>query len=523
MKPIGFYGQFLAVLTACMSAVTARCQEVQPVRAILGSPTAPVQQASWQSDQPSVPIPTTQVQLPNVPAAQVEDRPLPINLPTAMQLAGANPLDIALASQRLRAASAELQRANVLWLPTILFGFDYFRHDGRIQDVAGGVFNTSRASLMVGASPQMVFAVTDAIYAPLSAKQVVRARQSDLQASHNDSLLAVAEAYFNVQQARGEVAGAMDSLRRTEEMVKKIEKLVEGISPAVEKNRVLAELAGRRQAVETAYERWQTTSADLNRLLRLSPSALIQPMEPPHLNVNIVDPNRPVDDLIAVGLTNRPELASQQALVQATLARLRQEKIRPWVPSVVIRGAATNPAGSLAAGYFTGGFNDNMANAGGRNTIDVQLLWEFQNLGLGNRALVKQREAENQQALLMMFRVQDLVAAEVVKAHAQATRAENRLRHAEEGVKNALYTVEKNLEGLSQTRNLGGTLVLVFRPFEVVAAIQSLDQAYRAYYTAVADSNRAQFRLYRAIGQPAQNLIQEHQATIVAPPINVAR
>jgi outer membrane protein TolC len=302
-------------------------------------------------------------------------------------------------------------------------------------------------------------------------------------------------------------------LRRTEEMVKKIEKLVEGLSPAVEKNRALTELANRRQAVESAYERWQTASADLNRLLRLEASALVEPLEAPHLSVHLIDPAQSVDDLIAVGLTNRPELASQQALVQATLARLRQEKLRPWVPSVVIRGAATNPAGTLAVGQFGGGFNDNLSNFGNRSSIDLQLLWEFQNIGLGNRALIKQREAENQQAILSMFRTQDTVAAEVVRAHAQAERAEKRVRHAEEGVKNALITVEKNLEGLQQTRNLGGTLVLVFRPFEVVGAIQSLDQAYRSYYAAVGDANRAQFRLYRAIGQPAQCLIQERNPT----------
>jgi hypothetical protein len=38
----------------------------------------------------------------------------------------------------------------------------------------------------------------------------------------------------------------------------------------------------------------------------------------------------------------------------------------------------------------------------------------------------------------------------------------------------------------------------------VVAAVQALGQAYSDYYAAVADYNRGQFRLYRALGQPAQ-------------------
>ena len=141
-----------------------------------------------------------------------------------------------------------------------------------------------------------------------------------------------------------------------------------------------------RQTVETATERWQTSSADLNRLLRLDPSALAVPMEPPHLQIDLIDLNRPLDDLIPVALTYRPELASQQALVQAALTRIRQEKMRPLVPSIVIRGAATNPAGTLAAGYFGGGVDGNMSNFGMRNSIDFQLLWEIQNLGFGNRA-----------------------------------------------------------------------------------------------------------------------------------------
>ena len=41
-------------------------------------------------------------------------------------------------------------------------------------------------------------------------------------------------------------------------------------------------------------------------------------------------------------------------------------------------------------------------------------------------------------------------------------------------------------------------------PQEVVAALQALAQAYTDYYTAVADYDRAQFRLYHALGHPAQ-------------------
>jgi outer membrane protein TolC len=427
-----------------------------------------------------------------------------------LQLAGVRPIDISLASERIRLAAAQLDRAQVLWLPTVYLGADYYRHDGQIQDVGGNVFGTSKSSLQLGAAPFAVFAITDAIFAPLAERQVVRAREAGLQVARNDSLLAVAEAYFNVQQARGELAGALDAMRRAEEVVRRTEKLAaggEGILAEVDVVRARTEFDRRDQALDTARERWRVASADLVRVLRLDPTALVEPLEAPHLHVTLVAPDQPVDDLIAMALRNRPELAAQQALVEATLVRLRQERLRPLIPSVLLRGASTNPAGTLAGGYFGGGVNDKLTNFGARSDFDIQVLWELQNLGFGNKALVDQRRVENQLSVLDLFRLQDQVAAEVARALAQAQSAASRRSKAENALKNAVASANQNFEGLGQTRTAGGKVILlVIRPQEVVAAIQALSQAYTDYYGAVADENRAQFRLYRALGQPAQLL-----------------
>jgi outer membrane protein TolC len=429
-------------------------------------------------------------------------------------LAGVRPIDIGLASERIRLAATQLERAQVLWLPTVYLGADYFRHDGQIQDVGGSVSGTSKSSFMLGAAPFAVFAITDAIFAPLAERQVVRAREAGLQVARNDSLLAVAEAYFNVQQARGELAGAMDAARRAEEVVQRTEKLAaggEGILAELDVVRARTEFDRRDQALDTARERWLVASADLARVLRLDPSALVDPLEVPHLRVTLVALDKPVDDLIPVALMNRPELAAQQAIVEATLVRIRQERLRPLIPSVVLRGASTNPAGTLAGGYFGGGRNDSLSNFGARSDFDVQILWELQNLWLGNKALVDQRRAENRLSVLDLFRLQDQVAAEVAQAYAQVQSAANRLGKAERGLENAAESANKNFEGLGQTKTAAGPAgsklpILVIRPQEVVAAIQALAVAYGDYYGAVADYNRAQFRLYRALGQPAQLL-----------------
>jgi outer membrane protein TolC len=443
-----------------------------------------------------------------LPPPHPDLRPLPINLPTALQLANANAIDVVAAAERVRVAAAQLEQARALWLPTVTFGGDYNRHDGRIQNSDGTLTDVGRNGLMFGAGTGIgsaaVLSVTDAIFAPLVARQTVRARQADAQAAANDTFVAVSDAYFNVQQARGELAGAMDTTHRMGDLVRRMTALSSGLVPPVEATRAEAELARRQQADLVARERWRTASADLLRILRLDPAAQVEPVEPPELRINLVDLGRPVDDLIVMGLTNRPELASVQAQVQATLTALRAEKARPLVPSVLIRGWSTPVTGTLAVGAFGGGKNGQLDNFGYRGDIDVQLLWQFDNLGFGNRGRVRQRTAENRLAVIELFRVQDRVATEVATYFAQAQFAARRVEIAERGVRLSLDSVEKNLAGLSQTRRTGELVVLIVRPQEALVAVQALAQAYTDYYGAVADANRAQFRLYRAIGQPAK-------------------
>ncbi len=450
---------------------------------------------------------------PTAPAPQADERPLPISLPTALQLADVRALDVAAANARVRAAAAALEGAEVLWLPTITLGGDYNRHDGRNQDTMGNVFDNSRSSGMVGVGtgigPAAILDVGQALFAPLYARQQVRARQADLQAASNDTLVAVSDAYFNVQQARGETAAALEIIRRTDDLLARTRKLAPAIVPDLELFRAETELARRQEAELMARERWQTASADLVRLLRLDPSAQVEPVEPPQLRVDLIDLNKPVDELIPIGLMNRPELASRQAQVQATLALLRQEKLRPLIPSVLLRGYSTPVTGTLGAGYFGGGPNDHFGNGDLRSDWDLQVLWQLNNLGFGNHALVRQREAENRLALIDLFRTQDRVAAEIAQAYAQAKQAARRVDVAANAVRSATLSADKNLTALSQSKKVGDQLVTLVRPQEVVAALQALAQTYTDYYGAVADANRAQFRLYRALGRPAQALSQD--------------
>ena len=438
--------------------------------------------------------------------AESFERTFPINLATAMRLANARPIDVQVAEQSVAVAARQLDRAKLLWVPNLVVGADFFRHTGGQQNFAGEILRSDRGSAMVGFGPNVVFNITDAIYAPLAAKQDLKVRRAAMQTATNDATFAVAEAYFHVQQARGELAGALLAAQRADDVSKKAEALAEGLAPPLEASRAKVELARRQQASTAARERWRTASAELGRLLRLEPGTLIEPMEPPFLPITVIPGDAALDALIPLGLTNRPELQGQQAFVQATLARLKQEKLRPLVPSLALRSVSTNPSGSLGYGAFAGGPGSTLGGSGSRFDLDFQVLWEFQSLGFGNKARIGERQAEYQIATLELFRTQDRIAAEIAAAFAQGRAASERMAQAEPALKEALNLVEKSLLGMAQTRRLGEVNVLVVRPQEVVAAVQALGQANADFYSAVGDYNRAQFRLYRALGHPAQLL-----------------
>jgi outer membrane protein TolC len=455
-------------------------------------------------------------------AAEPGERVHPITLATALKLVGSRALDVQIADQQVAIASRQLDRAKLLWVPNLVTGIDYFRHEGGQQNFAGDIVRSSRGTFAVGVGPNAVVSLTDAIYSPLAARQDLKARHAARRTAENDTTLSVAEAYFTAQQARGELAGAMAAQAKAEEVAAKAEMLAEGLAPPLEASRAKVELARRQQAVATARERWRTASADLVRLLRLEPGTLVEPVEAAFLPVTIIDPSAPLDSLIPVALTTRPELAGQQAVVQATLARLKREQMRPLVPSVALRSTATNPSGSIGWGGFGGGPNDRMQSFGSRFDLDLQVVWEFDALGLGNKARVGERRAEHLTATLELFRTQDRIAAEVSTAFAQARAAAERMAKAEPALKEAVELVEKSLLGMGQTKRVGDTNTLIVRPLEVVTAVQAFAQANADFYAAVADYNRGQFRLYRALGHPTDPLASTVEAKAPAVPVTVS-
>ena len=239
--------------------------------------------------------------------------------------------------------------------------------------------------------------------------------------------------------------------------------------------------------------------------MRLDPRAVVEPLEHDHLQITLIDPARTLDDLIPVALTNRPELATQQAFVQASLAALKREKLRPLTPSILLNGFQT-PGEYIQAGMFGLGPNNTMNQWDGRLDVSIQPLWQLDALGIGNLARIKGARGMQSLAIINLFRAQDGIAAEVTRSVAHLQSATARVKQADRALRTAIITFNGNYEGLKQTTRFGNVLVLVNRPQEVVFALQLLKLALDDYFKTVAQYNRSQFEVFHALGYPAREI-----------------
>ena len=214
------------------------------------------------------------------------------------------------------------------------------------------------------------------------ARQVLNARHWDIQSAKNDALLQTADAYFMVHQYRGIYAGALYTVERARDVVDRIAALSRDLVPAFEVDRARNMLADLEQQSVSARQQWRVQSARLTRVLRLDPRAVVEPLEHDHVQITLIDPGRVLDDLMPIALTNRPEIASRRALVEAAEVGVRREKARPFSPPSLLNGFQT-PGGMLIQGGIFGlGPNSSLNQWTGRDDVSIQLIWQLENFGI---------------------------------------------------------------------------------------------------------------------------------------------
>ncbi len=475
---------------------------------------------------------------------------VPITFPNALRLALLSNLDIAQAREVVNAARAALQRAQVGFLPNFNIGSTYSEHEGNIQKTEGNIIKANKDALFVGGGTSVNFQFVDAIFGPLTARQVSLATQARLRRITDDTLLAVANAYFNVLRAERRLARIDETLRYlTADRTLPSGQRFRGLLPLVKDyvavqakeasradlERVRVEVLRRQDERIGALDEYYTAVAELSRLLRLDPEFPLAPVEDFRYPLPIPgEPwfNQSVQELVAFATANRPELAENRALVQAALDRVRTAKFRPLLPNVVLNynwgdfGGAPDPNPPIITPPAKKGGKPTVTTQPGfgpsgrinhfapRQDVDIGLVWRLQNMGLGNRAEIREQEAHHRQAMLRNLQVQELVVTQVVQVREDVQSWRDRLRTTQE----ALFNAQGAPEGpvfqalrldFERIRGAEG------RPLEALDSIRRLSDLLEQYGTAATEYERSRFRLLVVLGVPPEALLDP---SLIPPP-----
>lgn len=419
-----------------------------------------------------------------------------LSLGNVLYLADAQNPNVAFARERINEAYARVDRADVLWLPSIRAGMNYIHHEGNVQDVVGNVFETSKSTFYGGLGaggggsgspmfPGLVaqFHLTDAIFQPKIAGHQASSRQFGATAVRNDTLRTTAVAYLELQRAEQALAISEEALGNTNRLVKLTGDYARtGQGLRSDHERMLAEKAIREADIHVRVEAVRVASARLSQLLHADPSVRISSGEPTVIPFELVDKNSAAAAFVSTGLMRRPELAEQKHLVCEAVERLNREKYAPLVPSLLL--------GFSYAGHG-GGLGGTIINTNDRWDADAMAFWEVRNLGFGERAARNEMSSVVRQTQQRELAVIDQVAREIVEAHSQLVERERRIAVARQGIVAAERSFQLNEERIENAQGL---------PIESLQAVQALAAARLSYLNAIVDYNVAQFELCRAIG-----------------------
>jgi outer membrane protein TolC len=330
--------------------------------------------------------------------------------------------------------------------------------------------------------------ISNAIFGVKVAKRTIAANKAGVAVATNNAILAAAETYFDLQQAAGSLAIAREAAGNAQVLAGITATFARsGAGLEADHRRILTEVRSRRRSVRLAVGQLEVASANLVRPLLLDPHVVVAPAEPAETVYRLIADDAPLDDLIAQGWRCRPELAQARELVEAAIARLEQAKLRPFVPSLAL---------TYAGGGFGGGSGSFFGNFSSRGDFAASLFWDLRGLGLIDRGVIRQARAGRHVADIELVRAQAQVANDVVAAYKARLAASEAMNDARESVAEAIQSLELNLTNIRG----GGGLPGATRPIEVLQPIQALALARADYLLAVLAYDRAQFRLYRAIG-----------------------
>ncbi len=417
---------------------------------------------------------------------------------------------LVVAQQRVEAAVAVQQLAAAQILPTLNLGGNYDQHTGVLQQDPGNILSVDRSALYIGAGANAVGSGTvqipglsynlnlsQALYGYFVTRQNTGQARFERAAENNNVLRDVALAYTELLRTAalrslavlarndaGEIARLTGNYAKT------------GEGRQADADRAATEFARRDEDLLEALAAEAQASHALCELLNLDPTLRLVPVQSQVVPQSTVPTQMPLAELLAVAALERPELLAQQSALRAAMLELDGARVLPFSPTALMgfSGGAFGGGSDLAASQGAPRFGD----FSDRSDLDVVMYWSLRNLGVGNKALIDAARARLRTSQFQQLDVLDAVREEVVTAYVQALSWLAQVsRHAD-----AVRTGEQALkEDLIRVRGRQGL------PIELLDSLRQVTDARRDYLNAIIGYNRAEIRLYVALGNPPADML----------------
>ncbi|WP_395737870.1 TolC family protein [Prosthecobacter sp.] len=408
-----------------------------------------------------------------------------VDLRTVMRLAGANNDEIQNARAKHDEALAESKQAWQRFWPSLSLGAGYRGHEGRLQDIAGNVFNVNKQQYTVGSTVMVDWSPGDIYYAALAARQRALAAEHLAAKARIDIITQSVERYYDLLAAEAMLIIIEDDLQLTEDYGKQLEGAVTaGTAFRADLLRVKSQISRAKLAIRQGEEQRDLASARLAEILRLTPDAALRPAKSDLVPVKMMA-GKGVATMISLAQMNRPEVQAAQAIHKSMDAEKDRARVAPMIPSV----QAGYTAGGLGGGPNVG---NRWGNFGSQQDYYLGLGWKIGPGGLFDRQRQKVADAREESAALQTDQVKAAIGREVVEAATRSQSANDRIKINDEAVAAA-----EEMTKLAKERQASQVGVVL----EYLLAREELTRARQSRVIAVTEFNKAQHALKRAVGK----------------------
>jgi len=419
----------------------------------------------------------------------------PIDLPTALQLAGARNLDIQIAREKQKEAVANFDIAVEQFFPWISPGVIYRQHDNFFQDVQGHIISVHKRSYAPGLAPTLQVDLGDALYKSLKSHKLVRAAEFGLDAQREDTILAAAQGYFDLVKTKAAVGVTEQSVAISEEYESQIHQAVGiGVAFEGEELRVGVQTDRNRIALRQTIEQQAVAAARLAETLHLDSTVELVPRDTGLLVVKVANVRVPYRSLVQEALASRPELKQSAQLTGAARDEKSGAVYGPLLPSV---------GGQAFFGGLGGGIEGKRSKFGPQEDYTATVGWRVGPGGLFDVGRINATQSRLKGAEFFAGKPEDAVVRQVSEAIARAQSLEDQITIARRAVERSERTLSLSRE--RQEFDIANVL-------ENILAEQDLTRSRADYINIIAEFNKAQYELLKSIGALKHSTPERHSA-----------